>query len=104
MDSHKYRVGQLVVLKSSVPSEFSSPIRQYKILRLLDCEGENFIYRIKTITEKLDRIVMERDIAPFTPLLWAMSTGSRIAPRGNRPGVFPRARTTDKPDEHRRLV
>jgi hypothetical protein len=40
--------------------------RAYKIVRLLPPEGEDLLYRIKSIGEPFDRIAKERELRPTT--------------------------------------
>ena len=61
MAGHKFRVGQAVDFK---PSRVGVPasLREYKILRLLPHDGGERLYRIKTITEPLERIAKESEL------------------------------------------
>lgn len=61
MAIHKFKVGQMVDFNPS-PVGAPCPVRQYKILRLLPHDGGEQLYRIKTITEQLDRIARESQI------------------------------------------
>ncbi len=62
MDSHKFKVGQLVTLRPSAQEGAAACGRQYKIQQILPGEHGGHAYRIKTITEANDRLVMEGDI------------------------------------------
>ena len=61
MASHKFRVGQVVDFN---PSRVGVPasVRAYKILRLLPSEGCEQLYRIKTITEPIERVARESEL------------------------------------------
>ena len=65
MTTHKYKVGQPVDFR---PSRGAMPAssRAYKIVRLLPPEGEDLLYRIKSIGEPFDRIAKERELRPTT--------------------------------------
>lgn len=63
MDQHRFRVGQ-VVQYCRPRADAPAPSREYKILELLPTEGREHFYRIKTITERLDRVAKESEIAP----------------------------------------
>ena len=64
MTSHKYRVGQIVDLSPGLQQGIAGLPRKYKILGLLPFQIGERQYRIKTITEPFERVVMEVDILP----------------------------------------
>jgi hypothetical protein len=64
MATHKYRVGQMVGFNPAPRFAPHGAIRGYKILRLLPPEGGEYLYRIKSITETVERVVRECDLVP----------------------------------------
>jgi hypothetical protein len=62
MTTHKYKVGQPVEFR---PGRFAMPAssREYKIVRLLPAEGEDPLYRIKSVGEPFDRVAKERELS-----------------------------------------
>ena len=64
MTNHKYRVGQMVDLCPGLQRGITGSPRKYKILRLLPFQIGEHHYRIKTISEPFERVVMENDILP----------------------------------------
>lgn len=65
MSDHKFRVGQVVALESTgAPSASAS--RNYKILQLLPAAWGGTRYRIKSIAEQDDRIVLEDALSDDT--------------------------------------
>ncbi len=65
MDSHKFRVGQLVAFGLSEDGELPEIRRSYKVLQLLPCDGADYAYRVKTITEANHRVAREAEIELF---------------------------------------
>jgi hypothetical protein len=61
MASHKYKVGQDVRL---TPTRMSSFVRslECKITRLLPIENGSHLYRIKCVTENVERVAKEGDL------------------------------------------
>jgi hypothetical protein len=62
MPGHKFKIGQKVRFKSN---RMGSLVRssECKILRLLPVEGGNRLYRIKCVTENVERVVEENELA-----------------------------------------
>jgi hypothetical protein len=62
MASHKYEVGQNVRLRPNrLSSLLGSP--ECKIMRQLPIEGGSYLYRIKCVAEKGERVAKEGDLA-----------------------------------------
>ncbi len=61
MNSHRFRVGQMV---DFIRPQGGAPAseRTYRILRLLPYNGGEQLYRIKTITEALARVAKESEL------------------------------------------
>lgn len=61
MASHKYEVGQNVRLR---PNRLSSLVRyqECKIMRQLPIEEGGYLYRIKCVTENVERVAKEGDL------------------------------------------
>lgn len=62
MSQHKFRVGQLVDYNPGRMG-MSASAREYKILRLLPPEGNDLLYRIKSIGEAFERVAKERELS-----------------------------------------
>ena len=62
MAEHKFRVGQVVDFHPSPKIAFPAAAREYKILRLVPHERGERLYRIKTITERFERIAKESEL------------------------------------------
>jgi hypothetical protein len=62
MPIHKFKVGQLVEFK---PGRTAMPAssREYKIVRLLPADGEDPLYRIKSVGEPFDRVAKEHELS-----------------------------------------
>ena len=62
MASHKYKIGQDVRLRANrMSSLVGSPV--CKIMRQLPIEEGSYLYRIKCVTEKGERVAKEGDLA-----------------------------------------
>jgi hypothetical protein len=62
MANHKYEVGQDVRLRSNrMSSLVGSP--ECKIMRRLPIEEGSYLYRIKCVSEKSERVAKEGDLA-----------------------------------------
>jgi hypothetical protein len=62
MASHKYKVGQDVRLRANrMSSLVGSPV--CKIMRQLPIENGSYLYRIKCVAEKVERVAKEGDLA-----------------------------------------
>lgn len=61
--SHKYKVGQEV---SFSPGKLALPqsAGRYKIVRRMPVENGEYTYRIKSISEAVERIAREDEISP----------------------------------------
>jgi hypothetical protein len=58
---HKYKVGQRVEFR---PARGAMPAsRDYTIVRLLPADGEDVLYRIKSVNEPFDRVAKERELS-----------------------------------------
>ena len=62
MNKNKFRVGQMVVIVSAARKNTFGLVPKYKVLQLLSYDGKQYAYRIKTITEAADRVVLESEI------------------------------------------
>jgi hypothetical protein len=62
MSAHKYKVGQQVEFRPS-RSAIPAASRDYKVMRLLPADGEDLLYRIKSVAEPFDRIAKERELS-----------------------------------------
>lgn len=62
MKEHKFRVGQVVDFHPSPKIAFPAAAQEYKILRLVPHERGERLYRIKTITERFERIAKESEL------------------------------------------
>jgi hypothetical protein len=62
MPIHKYKIGQLVEFK---PGRTTMPAssREYKIVRLLPADGDDPLYRIKSVGEPFDRVAKEHELS-----------------------------------------
>ena len=61
MASHKFRVGQVVKFSSPRIGPAAGGV-EYKVLRLLACQGHECTYRIKNIREAVDRVAKESEL------------------------------------------
>jgi hypothetical protein len=65
MTPHKYKVGQRVEFRPG-RSAMPTSSREYTIVRLLPPEGEDLLYRIKSVSEPFDRVARERELSSRT--------------------------------------
>jgi hypothetical protein len=63
MTAHKYKVGQSVEFKPGRRSAISTSSFNYKIVRLLPVQGEDPLYRIKSVGEPFERVASERELS-----------------------------------------
>ncbi len=63
MQTHLYRVGQMVDFHPSQRVGVTMTAREYKVLRLLPVDCGERMYRIKTIAEPFERIARESELA-----------------------------------------
>lgn len=61
MDQHKYKVGQTINFRSATGGR-AAPAGQYRILGYRPSEGGEPSYRIKSETERHDRIARESEM------------------------------------------
>lgn len=61
MSHHRFKVGQVVDFTTLAGVTVLA--REYKILRLLASEGSEPLYRIKTITEPVERVARESELS-----------------------------------------
>jgi hypothetical protein len=62
MTLHKYKVGQSVEFRPG-RSAMSTTSSGYKIVRLLPVEGEDPLYRIKSVAEPFERVAREHELS-----------------------------------------
>jgi hypothetical protein len=62
MTSHKYKVGQSVEFRPS-RSAMSTSSAVYKVVRLLPLEGQDPLYRIKSVAEPFERVAKEHELS-----------------------------------------
>jgi hypothetical protein len=66
MQQHKFKIGEFVDYHPGRLG-LSASAREYKILRLLPAEGNDLLYRIKSIGEAFERVAKERELAQRKP-------------------------------------
>jgi hypothetical protein len=62
MTSHKYKVGQSVEYRPSRSAMLTSTA-VYRVVRLLPLEGEDPLYRIKSVAEPFERVAREHELS-----------------------------------------
>ena len=67
MSRHKFKVGQTVDFR---PGRLGVPalLGEYKIIKLLPLEGSDLMYRIKSASERFERVAREKELAPRNTL------------------------------------
>jgi hypothetical protein len=58
--AHKYKIGQSVMFTSS--ALHLKPLGAFKIVRILPIEGGILQYRVKSVTDGHERVVLENDL------------------------------------------
>ncbi len=61
MQTHRFKVGKTVRFAPRGP-ERSTPAGQYEIVRLLPADGDDYQYRIKSLTDGHERVVKESQL------------------------------------------
>jgi hypothetical protein len=64
MTDHKFKVGSRVSLSSANRLARGG---EFKVVRLLPAEGNDYQYRIKSQTEVAERVVKEYQLRPWKP-------------------------------------
>lgn len=64
---HRFKVGQMVEI---LPTTLRATVAgQYEIIRLVPCDSNDPQYRLKSLNEKHERVLPERELIPLdTPL------------------------------------
>ena len=70
MLQNKFRVGQMVVFGTEHAGRGEPARRVYKVLRTLLQPGGDCLYRIKSIAEASDRIVIESELQSHAVKFW----------------------------------
>jgi hypothetical protein len=60
MAAHKFKAGQLVTLHSKRHGVFAE---QFEVMRLLPSSGGDFQYRIRSVRDRHERVVLESELA-----------------------------------------
>jgi hypothetical protein len=63
MTTHKYKVGQSVEFTPGRRSAKSTSSFIYKVVRLFPVQGEDPLYRIKSVAEPFERVASERELS-----------------------------------------
>jgi len=66
MARYKFRVGELVDFAPSRPG-VATPGPQYEIIRLLPADGSENRYRVKSKSERFERVAKESELSPRSP-------------------------------------
>ena len=60
MSSHKFKIGEIVTLRSA--RYLNVPGGTYEVIKQLPCDGGECEYRIKSATEPHERVARESDL------------------------------------------
>jgi hypothetical protein len=61
MDAHKFRAGERVTMTSSRAR--ATPKGSFEVVRLMPPERGNYQYRIRSVTDGHERVVLENELA-----------------------------------------
>ena len=60
---HRFKIGQMVEI---MPTTMRAAVTgHYEIIRLVPCDSNDPQYRLKSLTEKHERVLSERELIPL---------------------------------------